>query len=183
MGQQAAAQGGAQAAQGCRAVHGLGTDLIREARLAASLRHPAYVQIYAVEEDGDGQTIVMELIDGLTLKQVLSTGPIAGRTAVDIVRQVAEAMEEAHQQGLVHGDLKPSNIMLERSGKVRILDFGLAAHMNVDATTSSVGSDPQGTIAYMAPELLSGALRKRAQRRLCAGGGAVRTAHRPASVS
>lgn len=134
-----------------------GTDLIREARLAASLRHPAYVQIYAVEEDGDGQTIVMELIDGLTLKQVLSTGPIAGRTAVDIVRQVAEAMEEAHQQGLVHGDLKPSNIMLERSGKVRILDFGLAAHMNVDATTSSVGSDPQGTIAYMAPELLNGA--------------------------
>jgi eukaryotic-like serine/threonine-protein kinase len=135
----------------------VGPDLIREARLAASLRHPAYVQIYAVEEDSDGQTIVMELIDGLTLKQALATGPLAGPVAVDVVRQVAEAMEEAHVQGLVHGDLKPSNIMLERSGKVRILDFGLAAHMNVDATTSSVGSDPQGTIAYMAPELLSGA--------------------------
>jgi len=134
-----------------------GLDLVREARMAASLRHPAYVQIYSVEEDDDGQTIVMELIDGQTLKQVLAPGPLPEHAAIDIVRQVAEAMDEAHQQGLVHGDLKPSNIMLEHSGKVRILDFGLAANLDADATTSSAGSDPQGTIAYMAPELLTGA--------------------------
>ena len=134
-----------------------GQDLIREARLAASLRHAAYVQIYSVEDDEDSQIIVMELIDGRTLKQVLEGGPLTAPAALDVVRQTAQAMAEAHLQGLVHGDLKASNIMLEHSGTVRILDFGLAARINADATASNIGSGPQGTIAYMAPELLSGA--------------------------
>lgn len=137
------------------AQHGRG--LIDEARLAASLRHPAYVRIYSVEEDEQSQSIVMELVDGQTLKQLLAAGPLAHGSAVDIVRQIAEAMQEAHQGGLVHGDLKPSNIMLEPSGSVRILDFGLAAQVHADATTADLDAEPQGTIAYMAPELLTGA--------------------------
>jgi tetratricopeptide (TPR) repeat protein len=132
-------------------------DLLREASLSAALRHPAFVSIYSVEDDADSQAIIMELVEGDTLKQLLGAGPLAVPAAVDIVRQAAEAMREAHRQGLVHGDLKPSNIMLERSGKVRILDFGLGARAHPDATTTDAIADPQGTIAYMAPELLSGA--------------------------
>jgi serine/threonine-protein kinase len=134
-----------------------GRGLLDEARLAASLRHAAYVKIYSIEEDEQSQSIVMELVDGETLKQLLAGGPLAHGAAVDIVRQIAEAMQEAHQRGLVHGDLKPSNLMLERSGAVRILDFGLAAQVHADATTSNIEAEPQGTIAYMAPELLTGA--------------------------
>lgn len=134
-----------------------GPALIDEARLAASLRHPAFVKIYSVEEDEASQSIVMELVDGQTLKQLLGAGPLARGAAVDIVRQIAEAMQEAHRVGLVHGDLKPSNLMLEPSDTVRILDFGLAAQVHADATTANLNAEPQGTIAYMAPELLTGA--------------------------
>jgi serine/threonine-protein kinase len=142
-----------------------GADLVREARLAASLRHAAFVTVHAVEDDGDGQFIVMELVDGRTLKQILQDGPVPLATALDWVRQVAEAMRDAHASGLVHGDIKPSNLMVEADGRVRILDFGLALRHDALATetvslgtTASAGeADPQGTIAYMAPERLQGA--------------------------
>lgn len=135
-----------------------GADLMREARMAASLHHPAFVKVHAIEETEDGQFIVMELIPGRTLKQVLADGKPALPDALDWTRQVAEAMQDAHASGLVHGDLKPSNIMLEPSGKVRILDFGLALRQDMLATTTITQSEPQGTIAYMAPERLLGAL-------------------------
>jgi serine/threonine-protein kinase len=147
--------------------HGVsaGVDLVREARLAASLRHAAFVKIHAVEDDGDGQFIVMELVHGRTLKRILQDGPVALSTALDWAGQVAEAMRDAHASGLVHGDIKPSNLMVEDGGRVRILDFGLALRHDALATeTVSLGStasasqtDPQGTIAYMAPERLQGA--------------------------
>ncbi|MDN4054875.1 protein kinase [Massilia sp. YIM B02763] len=135
-----------------------GADLMREARMAASLHHPAFVKVHAIEETEDGQFIVMELIPGRTLKRVLAEGKPALADALDWTRQVAEAMQDAHASGLVHGDLKPSNIMLEPSGKVRILDFGLALRHDMLATTTITQSEPQGTIAYMAPERLLGAL-------------------------
>nr|WP_314543070.1 protein kinase [uncultured Massilia sp.] len=135
-----------------------GADLMREARMAASLHHPAFVKVHAIEEADDGQFIVMELIPGRTLKQVLADGKPALERALAWIRQVAEAMQDAHASGLVHGDLKPSNIMLEPSGKVRILDFGLALRQDMLATTTITQSEPQGTIAYMAPERLLGAL-------------------------
>lgn len=135
-----------------------GADLMREARMAASLRHPAFVKVHAIEEADDGQFIVMELIPGRTLKQVLADGKPALESALAWTCQVAEAMQDAHASGLVHGDLKPSNIMLEPNGKVRILDFGLALRQDMLATTTVTQSEPQGTIAYMAPERLLGAL-------------------------
>jgi tetratricopeptide (TPR) repeat protein len=140
-------------------------DLVREARLAASLRHAAFVKVHAVEDTGVRQFIVMELVNGRTLKQILHDGAVPLATTLDWVGQVANAMQDAHASGLVHGDIKPSNLMVEQDGRVRILDFGLALRQDTLATeTVSLGevastgqTDPQGTIAYMAPERLQGA--------------------------
>lgn len=134
-----------------------GVDLLKEARLAASLQHPAFVKVHALEQTADSQAIVMELVPGRTLRQLLETQPPSIHQVLDIVRQVAQAMHEAHTANLIHGDLKPSNLMQEPTGAVRILDFGLASQADRDATTSVVQADPQGTIAYMAPEILTGA--------------------------
>ena len=132
--------------------------LINEARLAASLRHAAFVRIFAIEGQGTGQSIVMELVEGQTLGQFMHGGKAELQSALDIAYQIADAMDEAHAMDLVHGDLKPSNLMLEASGKVRILDFGLARHIDPQATQTTTLCDLQGTIAYMAPERLMGRL-------------------------
>ena len=131
-------------------------QLLAEARLAASLRHPAFVRIFGIEYSGAHQCIVMELVSGCTLRQYSPVQRLPEAAALDIVRQVAEAMSEAHRRGLVHGDLKPSNLMIEADGKVRILDFGLASRIDPLATASAPHADPQGTLAYLAPELLQG---------------------------
>ncbi|MGK5003266.1 protein kinase domain-containing protein [Janthinobacterium sp. LB2P70] len=132
--------------------------LINEARLAASLKHAAFVRIFAIEGQGTGQSIVMELVEGQTLGQFMHDGKADLQTALDIAYQIADAMDEAHAMDLVHGDLKPSNLMLEADGKVRILDFGLARHIDPQATQTTTLCDLQGTIAYMAPERLMGRL-------------------------
>lgn len=137
-------------------------DLLREARLAASLKHPAFVRVHAIEEDGGRPFIVMELVDGITLQKLAAQGPLGEAKALDIIYQAAQAMDEAHSSGLVHADLKPSNLMVEPKGAVRILDFGLAAHADMQATTSMAQLDPQGTIAYMAPERMLGSAPSRA---------------------
>ena len=134
-----------------------GADLIREARLGASLRHGAFVKVHAVEDDGRTQSIVMELVPGQTLRQTLAAGPVERVRALEWTRQIAEAMRDAHASGLVHGDLKPSNLMIEPDGKIRILDFGLAHHLDVLATASLAPAALQGTVAYMAPERMLGA--------------------------
>ena len=146
----------------CRSValkrlkQGGAAKLVKEARLAASVQHAAFVKIYAIEDDDDSQSIVMELVRGITLRQILAAGPPDPGAARDIVVQIAGAMLEAHQAGLVHGDLKPSNVMQEGGSRIRILDFGLATQGDATVSTSVALSDPQGTVAYMAPEMLSG---------------------------
>lgn len=127
--------------------------LLKEARLAASLQHSAFVKIYALEESAASQSIVMELVRGQTLRQVM---PVDRAQALAIVRQIAEAMQVAHESGLVHGDLKPSNVMVEPSGTARILDFGLASQADSQMTMTLAQADPQGTISYMAPERMLG---------------------------
>lgn len=130
--------------------------LLDEARMAASLRHPAFVKIFSIDGDADQQSIIMEYVDGNTLRKMGEGEPLSEAVALDIVAQVAEAMQEAHASKLIHGDLKPSNLMLEASGTVRIMDFGLARRIDPQSTESVVLDDAQGTIAYLAPELLTG---------------------------
>jgi serine/threonine-protein kinase len=134
-----------------------GAALLREARMAASLHHAAFVKVHAIEDTGATQAIVMELVRGRTLKEALQDGPVDQATALDRVRQVAEAMQDAHAAGLVHGDLKPSNLMVDGTGTIRVLDFGMALNVDVLATVSLPAASLQGTIAYMAPERLLGA--------------------------
>ena len=131
-------------------------NLLQEARLAASLRHPAFIQIYSLEDDGHSKSIVMELVGGKTLHQLLSTTKLSRDQILDIVCQLADAMAQAHEAGLIHGDLKPANLMIEPSGQLRIMDFGLARKIDPLATESGDVLQTQGTIAYLAPEILNG---------------------------
>lgn len=131
--------------------------LLDEARLAASLRHPAFVRIYSIDGAAQAPSIVMEYVDGSTLRELAQAGPMLDARVRELVRQVACAMQQAHEVNLIHGDIKPSNLMLDTSGAVRILDFGLASRVDPDATQSSAFSPTEGTVAYLAPELLLGA--------------------------
>ncbi len=133
------------------------TSLLREARMAASLHHAAFVKVHAAEEGDAGMVIVMELVHGRTLKEVIAEGPLEVNAACDWLVQLVEAMGEAHASGLIHGDLKPSNLMIEPGGRLRILDFGLAQRQDMLMTTSFQDHGPQGTLVYMAPERLLGA--------------------------
>ena len=86
-------------------------NLLQEARLAASLRHPAFIQIYSLEDDGHSKSIVMELVGGKTLHQLLSTTKLSRDQILDIVCQLADAMEQAHAAGLIHGDLDRKSVV------------------------------------------------------------------------
>jgi serine/threonine protein kinase len=130
--------------------------LLDEARMAASLRHPAFVRIFSIDGDAGTHSIVMEFVEGSTLRELAHGQPMPEAQVRDLVRQVAAAMEEAHAAKLIHGDIKPSNLMLDASGAVRILDFGLASRIDPDATQSTSFDQTEGTVAYLAPELLLG---------------------------
>ena len=98
----------------------------REARVLAALNHPNIAQIYGVEDSSGVNALVMELIDGETLWDRLRRGPIPLAEAVPIAKQIAEALEAAHDKGIIHRDVKPSNVALTSTGVVKVLDFGLA---------------------------------------------------------
>ena len=129
----------------------------REAEVLASLNHPNIAQIYGIDE----QALVMELVEGKTLR-----GPLPIRTALDVARQMTEALEYAHGQGVVHRDLKPANLMLTPTGVLKVLDFGLAKAIErrVDAVgpsdivtaTLTANGKIMGTVAYMSPEQAAG---------------------------
>jgi len=137
----------------------------REAQVLASLNHPNIAQIYGVEE----RALIMELVEGPTLAERIAAGPVPLDETVAIARQVAEALEYAHERGVVHRDLKPANIKVTREGQVKVLDFGLAAVTQpAAADPASQMSSPtltmratvagviMGTAAYMSPEQASG---------------------------
>jgi Tol biopolymer transport system component len=147
----------------------------REARLLASLNHPNIASIHGIEGDGSHRVLVLELVEGEDLSQRLGGGPIPIKEAIAIARQVADAIESAHDQGIVHRDLKPANVVVTPDGVVKVLDFGLAKAVEIDASNSNLshsptllGSSPTmagvilGTAAYMSPEQARG---KRVDRR------------------
>jgi len=138
---------------------------LREAKSAAAIDHPYICNIFEIVRTGEGQNlIVMEYVEGQTLKEKLGTGPMSASEAVQIATEISEALELAHDRGIVHRDLKPSNIMLTPQNHVKVMDFGLAKRINakangkqeVTATLTREGST-LGTLAYMSPEQLKGA--------------------------
>jgi eukaryotic-like serine/threonine-protein kinase len=125
---------------------------LREARAAAAVRHDHVVTIYQAGEAGDVAFLAMELLDGQTLEDRLrGQTALPTREALRIGREIAEGLAAAHQRGLIHRDVKPANIWLEKSGRVKLLDFGLARPVEGDSQLTSANA-VLGTPAFMSPE-------------------------------
>jgi eukaryotic-like serine/threonine-protein kinase len=149
----------------------------REAKTLALLNHPNIAAIYGLERTAGGTALVMELVDGQTLAEEIARGPLPLEQTLAIARQIAGALEAAHDQGIIHRDLKPANIKLRRDGRVKVLDFGLAKAIEPGPASTTVRPDGGdrtyaptitspalitgagmllGTAAYMAPEQAKG---------------------------
>ena len=113
----------------------------KEARALAALNHPHVASIYGFEEAGNECAIVLELVEGPTLESRLTRGPLPLTDALQIARQIVDALEAAHAKGIIHRDLKPANIKFTKSGDVKVLDFGLVKELS-RATTPSVSEAP-----------------------------------------
>ena len=139
----------------------------REAQVLASLNHPNIAQIHGIEDSDDTRALVLELVEGPTLADRISKGPIPIDEALPIAKQIAEALEAAHEAGVIHRDLKPANIKVREDGTVKVLDFGLAKALDPNPTGDPSQSPTltaaatqmgviMGTAAYMSPEQARG---------------------------
>ena len=122
-----------------------------EARAAAGLSHPNIVSVYDVAEENGSYFIVMELIDGITLKQYIEKkGRLSIKEATSIAIQVSTGIEAAHQNNIIHRDIKPQNIIISKDGKVKIADFGIAKAISTN--TNTISSNVMGSVHYSSPE-------------------------------
>ncbi len=125
---------------------------LQEAQAAAALNHPHICTIHDILSEGDQQFIVMEFVDGKTLRQLVPIQKM--QTAIDCAIQIGDALQEAHSKGIVHRDIKTDNIMVNAKNQIKVMDFGLAklkGSLKLTKTSSTVG-----TLAYMAPEQIQG---------------------------
>ncbi len=139
----------------------------REAKSLAAVSHPNIAVIYSFEEVSGRYLLVQELLEGETLRMAMAPGPMPPRRALDIAREVAEALAAAHEKGIVHRDVKPENVFLTKDGHAKVLDFGLARHdvsrrdpSDTRSPTLGVMSEKGvvlGTVGYMSPEQARGA--------------------------
>src|SRR4030081_2115545 len=133
-----------------------------EARSASALNHPNIVTIHELGQDGSTHYIAMELVEGKTVRELLVSGLLPVRKAIEIAAQVADGLTKAHEAGIAHRDLKPENLMISQDGFVKILDFGLAkltspsGEHSDTCTTSTTPGLVLGTLGYMSPEQASG---------------------------
>ena len=152
-----------------RAERNFRARFLREARAASSLNHPNIAAVYDYGETSDGQPfIVMEFVDGKTLSSLIDHNSLSLPRAIEIIKDVARALGEAHAHGVVHRDIKPSNVMIKDRGEVKVLDFGLAKHLNresfqpgdPDAGTLPATHTQSGTVIgtplYLSPEQARG---------------------------
>jgi len=146
----------------------------QEARAVSALNHPQIVTIYDVGSAGDRDFIAMEYVEGQTLREMLTAGPIEVRRAFDLVAQAAAGLSAAHEGGIVHRDVKPENLMVNRNGQLKVMDFGLAKLVErqtaplLASGLATVGETPRptshgtatgvilGTVSYMSPEQAQG---------------------------
>ena len=134
---------------------------VTEAKTVATLHHPGIVDIYAIVEDGEDIFLVFEYVDGKTVHELVqSQGGLEPGQALRIVREAASALEYAHSCGVIHRDMKPSNVMVDSAGRVKVMDFGIARAAKDAMTRCSVTSTVVGTPPYMAPEQEQGQVRR-----------------------
>jgi serine/threonine protein kinase len=136
----------------------------REARAASALSHPNICSIFDTGESDGLPYLVMELLEGQTLRELIGTRPMEPATAVGIAVQIADALEAAHAKGILHRDIKPGNVIIVGRSHVKVLDFGLAKQTAAGESdeTATLGMETEtgsvvGTPAYLAPEVLQGA--------------------------
>jgi eukaryotic-like serine/threonine-protein kinase len=127
----------------------------REAQLGASLNHPNLISVYDIVTDDEGVLIVMEYVDGETLRDAIDRGPVPPGRAMEVLRGVAAGLDHAHAEGIVHRDVKPANVLIgRRDGQAKLADLGIATA--VEGTRITKSGTVMGTAAYMAPEQLEG---------------------------
>ena len=131
-----------------------------EAEAVAKLQHPNIVQIFEVGQEDGRPYFSLEYVDGGTLSGKLTNNPLPARQAAELVEPLARAMFYAHQNGILHRDLKPGNILLTLHGTPKITDFGLAKRMGDDSSNNTGTGSILGTPAYMAPEQAEGKIRE-----------------------
>ncbi|MCM3739094.1 Stk1 family PASTA domain-containing Ser/Thr kinase [Oceanobacillus luteolus] len=137
--------------------HEFTTRFDREAQAATSLSHPNIVSIYDVGEEEDILYMVMEYVDGLTLKEYIQQyGPINVNDAIDIMKQVTSAIAHAHDNDIVHRDIKPQNILMNNFGEVKVTDFGIAIALSATALTQT--NSILGSVHYLSPEQARGGM-------------------------
>src|SRR5215475_1865046 len=119
----------------------------REAEVLASLNHSNIASIYDLQEANVSRFLVMELVEGETLAERIARGPLPIEEALDVAKQICEALEAAHEKGVIHRDLKPGNVKILPDGKVKVLDFGLAKAMETGATNPAVSYSPTLSMA------------------------------------
>src|SRR5262245_18386334 len=123
----------------------------REARAVAQLAHPNIVTVIDRGEQDGRQFIVFEYVDGMNLKELMTQeGPVSAREAIELALQVARGLSFAHENGLVHRDVKPQNVLLDGDGSAKITDFGIAHEVDVDGMT--ITGTVMGTSTYIAPQ-------------------------------
>src|ERR1700693_774241 len=119
----------------------------REAKMLASLNHPNIAAIYGLEESGPIRGLVMELVEGPTLAERIAAGALPLDEALPIARQVADAVEYAHDKNVIHRDLKPANIKVTAEGTVKVLDFGLAKALSEEVAAEDMSNSPTVSMA------------------------------------